>query len=121
MAEKETKVSVGNETDSPEAKDNKVLAANGKDSAGKDAKTTAAKGSKAVKKEKKPSLFSRIGAWFRSLRAEIKKITWANWASVRKNTIIVLVCIIVIGVALAIVDYLLSGTISGLGTLVEKL
>lgn len=92
MAEKETKTSAGKETKAP-----------------------------AAKKEKKPSLFSRIGAWFRSLRAETKKITWASWSSVRKNTIIVLVCIIILGAVLAVVDYLLSGTISGLGTLVEKL
>ncbi len=73
------------------------------------------------KKAKKPSVFSRIGAWFRSLRSESRKISWASWPSVRKNTVIVLVCVIILGAVLALVDYLLSGTIGAMGTLAEKI
>lgn len=65
---------------------------------------------KATKKEKsgKPSLFSRIAAWFRSCRAELKKITWSSWSSVRTNTIMVLVTIIVVSAAIGLVDLLFS-------------
>lgn len=65
---------------------------------------------KAPKKEKSksPSLFSRIAAWFRSCKAELKKITWSSWSSVKTNTIMVLVSIIVISAAIGLVDLLFS-------------
>lgn len=69
---------------------------------------------KKVKSSDKPSLFSRIGAWFRSLRSESKKISWASAASVRKNTIIVIVSVIILSAAIGIVDFLLTNGIVGL-------
>ncbi|MBQ7475141.1 MAG: preprotein translocase subunit SecE [Clostridia bacterium] len=66
----------------------------------------------------KPSVFKRIGAWFRSLNAERKKISWASWKSVRKNTLIVIVTVVVLAVAIGIVDYLLTQGIVGLSRLV---
>lgn len=65
---------------------------------------------KASKKEKsgKPSLFSRIAAWFRSCKAEMKKVTWSSWSSVKTNTIMVLVSIIVISAAIGLIDLLFS-------------
>ena len=59
-------------------------------------------------KAKKPSIFSRIGAWFKSCKSEMKKVVWASWPSVRKNTIMVLVCIIVISAVIGVVDVLLK-------------
>lgn len=77
----------------------------------------------AVKTEKpksdKPSIWKRIGAWFKSLKSECKKISWASWKSVRTNTIIVLVCIVIFAVAIGILDYLFSGAIQGLNGLVN--
>ena len=63
-------------------------------------------------KAKKPSIFSRIGAWFKSCKSEMKKVVWATWPSVRKNTIMVLVCII------GLVDYLFSNGFRILGELI---
>lgn len=59
-------------------------------------------------KSKTPPLFSRIAAWFRSCKAEMKKITWSSWSSVKTNTIMVLVSIIVISVVIGLVDLLFS-------------
>ena len=73
---------------------------------------------KKEKKEKGPSVFSRMGTWFRSLRSEAKKVSWASAASVRKNTIIVIVCVVILSAAIGIVDYLLSGSIVGLNRLI---
>lgn len=65
-------------------------------------------------KEKKPSVWSRIGKWFKSLKSECKKISWASWKSVRSNSIIVIVSIIIFSAVLAILDLGFGGAISGL-------
>ena len=68
-------------------------------------------------KASRASVFSRIAGWFRSLRSEAKKVSWASASSVRKNTIIVIVCVVVLSVVLGITDYLLSGAVVGLSRL----
>lgn len=60
-----------------------------------------------VKKDK-PSLGSRIAAWFKSCKAEMKKIVWASWSSVKNNTVMVLVTIIAVGLVIGLVDLLFS-------------
>ena len=73
---------------------------------------------KAKAEEKKPSFFARIGAWFRSLKAECKKITWASPKLVKQNTIVVVVCVAIIGVVLGVLDFAFSQTIMGLAYLI---
>ena len=68
--------------------------------------------------EKKKNIFKRIGGWFKSLNAERKKISWVSWKSVRSNTLIVIVTIIVVSAAIGLVDYLLMNGIVGLGHLI---
>ena len=70
-------------------------------------------------KDKGPSLFSRIGSWFKSLRSEAKKVSWASAASVRKNTIIVIVCVVIISAVIGVLDFLLSGSISALSDIIR--
>ena len=65
-------------------------------------------------KEAKPSVWTRLGTWFRSLKSECKKISWASWKSVRSNSIIVIVCVIIFSAVLAILDLAFNGAISGL-------
>ncbi len=81
----------------------------------------AEKETKVVKqaKAKKPSLFSRLAAFFKSCKAEMKKIVWANPATVRSNTLMVLVSIIVISAAIGLVDLLFSQGIVILSILVK--
>ncbi len=67
---------------------------------------------------KKPSIFSRIRAWFRSCKSEMKKIVWASWSSVKSNTIMVLICIVVVSAVIGLVDYLFSQGFSILGKLI---
>ncbi len=69
-------------------------------------------------KDPKPNIFKRIGAWFKSLRSESKKISWASWSTVRKNTLIVLGVVLVFAVALGLVDYLLGGAVVGLSRII---
>lgn len=73
----------------------------------KEVKTETAKKPEKVKKNK-PSLFSRIAAWFRSCKAEMKKVVWASWSSVWSNTVVVLVCIIAVSAVIGVVDFLFN-------------
>ena len=72
---------------------------------------------KVKKKSDKPSLWSRIKSFARSIKSEVKKISWSPWTDVRKNTFVVVVVILVFGVALAIVDYVFLQGITALGNL----
>ncbi len=69
---------------------------------------------KKVQKSDKPSFFSRIGAWFRSLKAECKKITWASPKMVKQNTLVVIVCVAIVGAVIGILDLAFSETIQAL-------
>lgn len=85
--------------------------------------TTAPKKADKAKSEK-PSVWKKIGAlckkigaWFKSVRSECKKVSWAGWKSVRSNSIIVLVCVIIIAVIIGVLDYGFLNAISGLNIL----
>ncbi len=69
-------------------------------------------------KSKKPSLGSRIAAWFRSVKAEMKKIVWASFKTVRSNTLMVAVAVLVFAAAIGIVDFIFSKFIYILGILI---
>ena len=73
---------------------------------------------KKVQKSDKPSFFSRVGAWFRSLKAECKKITWASPKLVKQNTLLVVVCVAIIGIAIGILDFAFNETIEGLNLII---
>jgi preprotein translocase SecE subunit len=74
---------------------------------------------KATKAKKdKPSLGSRIAAWFRGFKAEFKKIVWVSPKNVAINTGIVLVVVVIVGAVLFGLDSLFSGAIIGLSRLV---
>jgi preprotein translocase, SecE subunit, bacterial len=65
-------------------------------------------------KDKKPSFLSKAAAWLKTVRAECKKVTWANWESVKQNSIVVIVVTIVFAIFLGILDYVFSNAIVGL-------
>ena len=69
------------------------------------------------KKSDKPSLWSRIASFARSIKSEVKKISWSPWSEVKKNTFVVVVVIAVCAIALAIVDYVFFQGITALGKL----
>lgn len=54
--------------------------------------------------EKKPGFFKRIGRWFKDLKSEFKKVTWASRKSTFKNFGIVLSIVIASAVVIGIVD-----------------
>ena len=60
----------------------------------------------AKKKDAQPNavvrFFRRIGKWLRDLRSEAKKVVWPTGKQVFNNTVVVIVCIIVIGIFVAL-------------------
>ncbi len=69
-------------------------------------KTTQAKPEKAKpEKAKKTSVFSKIGRYFRDLRSEFKKIVWPSKKQIINNTVVVLICMAITGVAIWILDW----------------
>ena len=63
---------------------------------------------KAGKDEKKKSFknpFKAIGSFFKSVRSEGKKVVWPKAAEVWKNTLVVLVVIIIVGLAIYAIDF----------------
>ncbi len=82
-------------------------------------KTADKKPAKAEKqKSDKPSVWSRLASWFRSVRSESKKVSWASFKTVRNNSIIVIVCVLACSIVLGILDYLFNSAIVGLGMLI---
>lgn len=62
-----------------------------------------------VKKEKKPSVFKRIGNFFKEVKVEtFKRIIWPTPNQVLNNTVIVLVTVLVVGVLVWVLDYLFT-------------
>lgn len=81
-----------------------------------------AKETKPTKAEKaksdKPSIWTRLGTWLKAVKSECKKISWASWKSVQSNSIIVIVCVIILSAVIGILDYCFSGAIVGLSRLI---
>ena len=80
----------------------------------KDAKTP----KETKKTEKGPSVWKKLGVWFKSLKSECKKISWASWKCVRSNSVIVIAAVIIISIAVGILDYCFSSAIVGLSRLI---
>ena len=56
----------------------------------------------ANEKVKKPN---RIAKFFRDYKSELKKITWSPFKSVKANTILVIVLVVVLSLAIALLDF----------------
>ena len=52
------------------------------------------------------NLGKRIAKFFREMKAELKKVTWPSWSQTRNNTGIVILCVLVIGIAIWVLDAL---------------
>ena len=66
-------------------------------------------GSDKAKKEKKSEkvgFFARVGKWLKEMKSELKKVQWPTWKQVLKNTGIVILCVLVIGVFIWVFDAL---------------
>lgn len=70
------------------------------------------------KAEKKSKGDSRVSRFFRSYKSEIKKIVWCPWKQVRKNSLVVIVSVVVCAAAICALDFVFSKGIIALGSLI---
>lgn len=91
-----------------------------KEQAAQAASNKADKAQKDKKSEKKtkPSIFSRIGRWLRELKSELKKVQWPTAKQTVNNTVIVIICVIVVGIFIWLFDFAAGGIIKALIKLV---
>lgn len=64
---------------------------------------------KVQKKDKKPGVFARIGKWFHELKVEAKKVVWPSKQTVIKNTVVVIVALIVLCALVTVLDVVFGG------------
>ena len=81
----------------------------------KKSKKSDKKSGKDEKARKNP--FTSIGAFFKGVRSEGKKVVWPKAKEVFKNTIIVLVVIIIVGVVIYLIDLGLTQGMKGIKNL----
>ncbi len=77
-------------------------------------------GAPSSKKTKKKAKGNRFTRWLREMRSELKKVQWPGWKQVLKNTGIVILCVLVIGVFIWIFDALAHMIIDALLHLVKQ-
>jgi len=58
-------------------------------------------------KNEKPSVWARFKQSLKDLKSEIKKITWATGKDTLKNTLVVLMVVLVVGIGVWVADALL--------------
>ena len=59
-----------------------------------------------AKKANKVNKGNRIARWLREMRSELKKVQWPTWKQVLKNTGVVILCVLVIGIFIWVFDAL---------------
>ena len=71
---------------------------------------------------KKANIFKRvfggIARYFRELRSELKKVVWSTPKQVLKNTLIVIVCVLFVGVFIWVFDFVAR---IGIGALIDAI
>ena len=76
----------------------------------------------AKKKSNKPNFFVRVGGrikkFFKDYSSEMKKIVWLPKADVRKNSILVIVTVLICAIAIGVVDLAFSSVIKGIAHLI---
>ena len=76
-------------------------------------KAVQAKKDKKSDKNAKPGFFARAGKWFRDMKSELKKVQWPTRKQTINNTLIVIACVIVVGIFIALFDFV-AGELIGL-------
>lgn len=59
---------------------------------------------KAKEKAAKKAKGNRVVRWLREMRSELKKVQWPTWKQVLKNTGIVILCVLIVGVFIWVFD-----------------
>ncbi len=65
-------------------------------------------------KKSKTGIFARIAKWMRELKSELKKVQWPTGKQTVNNTVIVIICVIIVGIFIWVFDALASGVIGAI-------
>ena len=60
----------------------------------------------------KKNIFSRLVSWAKEIKSELKKVVWPSFAKVRKNTIIVIIYVLIVGVVIMALDWVFTYLLS---------
>ena len=77
-------------------------------------KKSKAKKDKKSDKNAKPGFFARIGKWLKEMKSELKKVQWPSKKQTINNTVIVIICVLIVGAFIWIFDALANGLISAI-------
>ena len=91
----------------------------GQGSASASEKADKAKKDKKSEKKSKPGVFARIGKWLKDMKSELKKVQWPTRKQTVNNTLIVILCVVIVGIFIWIFDALASQIIKALISLVK--
>ena len=72
---------------------------------------------KTVAKKGSQSLGDKFSAWCKGLKSEYSKIIWENRESVTKQTTAVVIISVILGIIIAIVDWVLKNGVDFITTL----
>ncbi len=56
----------------------------------------------------KPNFFARIANYFKEVKSELKKVVWPTFSKVRKNTLIVIIYVLIVGLVIWGLDMLFT-------------
>ncbi len=56
----------------------------------------------------KKNIGSRIVSWAKEIKSELKKVVWPSFAKVRKNTVIVIIYVLLVGVVIMALDWVFT-------------
>lgn len=76
-----------------------------------------AKKDKKSEKNKKPGFMDRVSKWLRDMKGELKKVQWPSRKQTINNTIIVIVCVIVVGIVIGAFDFIAGRAIEAITVL----
>ena len=72
---------------------------------------------------KKPNIFVRMGTglsrWFREMKSELKKVVYPTPKQMVNNTLVVLLCVLVVGVCVWVLDAVGGLAVKGIVSLVQ--
>ena len=77
----------------------------------------------AKEKAKKPNFFvrgwKRVTRYFREMKSELKKVVWPSRKQVLRNTLVVILVVLVVGVLIWLFDWLAAAVVKALVNLAQ--
>ncbi len=56
----------------------------------------------------KKNIFAKIANYFKEVKSELKKVVWPSFAKVRKNTFVVILYVLIVGLVIWAMDLLFT-------------